>query len=253
MSRSKKKKDELDPWLQDQPKTGPGSVSYEDVDRIDEGFRETLKTDPKYSLEIDPLHRYGFDSKTEDLIKWMVQYKNVQFVSTVLLNIPIEEGIEIYKRYDVQSEIKRLNMAVYARRFATKMADLDALGGYLTSGLIDENVPVADRWSPKDKLTATKLLMTLNSMKRKGYEDPVAVETIEVQKDLAKLSPNDLKQLIEFNEEEEGEKDRLVDLINADGLLSMEELKNLRAMSLEELTDLANTVTGGLEDGESDE
>lgn len=248
-----KKKQQKDPWIESKPADAPMSIAYEDVDRLEEGFRETLKTDPKYSLDIDPEGKYHFSKAETDFIKHMVQYKNVQFVTTVLMNIPLQDGVDIYKRYDVQSEIKRINLAMYARRFATKMADLDALGGYLTSGLIDDNVPVADRWSPKDKLTATKLLMTINSMKRKGLESPMVIDGVEIQKDLAQLSPNELKQLIEINEEGAEDKERLINLINEDGLLSMEELKNLRMMSLEELQNLAETIVGGLEDGEGDD
>lgn len=252
MSKQKGKK-QPDQWLDDTPKNTPTAIAYDDVDRIEDGFKELLQTDPKYSLEIDPEHKYYFGQKEIDFIKHMIQYKNVQFVTTVLMNISLEEGVEIYKRYDVQSEIKRINLAMYARRFATKMADLDALGGYLTSGLIDENVPVADRWTPKDKLAATKLLMTLNAMKRKGLEAPMVIEGVEIQRDLERLSPNELKQLIEYNGEEAEEKEKLIELINIDGLLSMEEIKNLRMMSLEELQNLAETVAGGLEDAESDD
>ena len=240
-----------DSWMDENlPST---AIAYEDVDELEEGFREQLATNPKYSLEIDPGNRYGFSKKESDFIKHMIQYKNVQFVSTVLMDIPVEEGIEIYNKYDVQSEIKRINLALYARRFATKMADLDQIGGYLTSGLKDDNVPVADRWSPKEKLTAAKLLMQLNGMRRKGLESPMIIEGVEIQKDLEKLSPNDLKQLIEYNDEEALAKDKLIEIINEGDLLSFEEIKNLKMMSLEELEDLAEKVAGGEEDGEEDD
>lgn len=245
-----RKKDDLALLAKEKEDPRPGSIEYSDLSELDEDYKLMIHTDPKYSIDIDPTGRYNFDEKTKDLIKWMIQYRNVQFVSTVMMNIPVEEGIEIYQRYDVQSEIKRINMAMYARRFTSKMADLDALGGYLTSGLIDENVPIAERWSPKDKLTATKMLMTLNAMKKKGYQDPITVEGVEIQEDLAKLSPNDLKQLIEINDEDPEEKEALIDLINADGLLSMEEIKNLRMMSISELQSLVDEM--GLE-GDTDE
>ena len=59
------------------------------------------------------------------------------------------------------------------------------------------------------------------------------------------LFPNDLKKLIEFNDDANIEKERLIEIINEDGLLSMEELKNLRLMSVDELQELVATITEG--------
>ena len=226
------------------------AVTYEDMDNLEENFQEIVKTDPKYSLAVDPLKRYNFNEKEIDFINYMIQYRNVQFVTTVLMNIPLEEGVEIYKKYDVQSEIKRINIAMYARRFATKMANLNEIGGYLTSGLIDENLPIAERWGPKEKLTAAKLLMSLNMMKVKALNKPEVVEAVEIQKDLEKLSPNELKNLIEMNDENNEEKEKLIDFINQDNLLTMEELKNLRMMTIEELQYLIITITQGEDEDE---
>lgn len=229
------------------------TVTYKDMNDLEDNFQEMIRTDPKYSLEIDPTNRYYFTEKEIDFIANMIQYRNVQFVTTVLMNIPLEEGIAIYKKYSVQSEIKRINLAMYARRFATKMADLDQLGGYLTSGLIDDNMPIAERWGPKEKLTAAKLLMSLNMLKKKALNAPEVVEVVEIQKDLEKLSPNELKQLIEYNDDDNLEKEKLIGIINEDNLLSMEELKNLRMMSLEELRELVATITGDGEEEEEEE
>ena len=252
---AKKKKTDLDTLSEDNSSSSLTTVDYEDVSRLEDNFQQLIQTDPKYSLKVDPEHKYNFTETEVDFIEQMVQYRNVQFVSTVLLGLPLEEGVEIYKNYNVQSEIKRINIAMYARRFATKVADLNQIGGFLTSGLIDDNVPVAERWGPKEKLTASKLLMNINMLKKKAFNTPEVVEVVEVQKDLEKLSPKDLEKLIEINDEGNEEKEKLINLINEDGLLSMEELKNLRMMSNEELRDLAETIMSGdiEEDEESEE
>ena len=221
------------------------SVKPEDVSNLEDDFQLLLKEDPRYSLAVDPLHIYDFTEEETFFIEQMIQYKNVQFVATVLMNISLEEGVEIYKKYDVQSEIKRINLAMYARRFATKMADLDQLGGYLTSALTDENVPVADRLAPKDKLTASKLLLSINILKQKAIRQPDVIDEIDVQKDLDKLSPKELEQLIEYNDEDNIEKEKYISIINEDDMLSMEELKNLRMMTLEELKSLVEEITEG--------
>ena len=226
---------------------------YEDITDLEQGFQELIKTDPKYSLSVDPQGIYNFSEKEVDFIEQMVQYKNVQFVSAVMLNIPVEEGVAIYKSYKVQCEIKRINKAMYARRFARNMADLNELGGFLTSAITDENVPIADRLSPKDKLTAAKLLMNINILKQKAVDDPEIVEVVEVQKDLEKLNPNDLKKLIEFNDTNDEEKEKLIALINEDNMLTMEELKNLRLMTIDELKELLMVITEKeIDDGKED-
>ena len=239
--RSKKSKLEKD--LQKEINTLT-EVSYEDVENIEEGFQELIKSDPKYSLAIDPLNQYDFSDKEKDFISYMTQYKNVQFVSTVLMNIPLQEGVAIYKSYKVQNEIKRISIALYVRRFATKMANINQLGGYLTSGLMDDNIPVADRWNAKEKLTATKLLINLNLLKQKGLEEPKVLEVVDIQKDLEKLNPNEIKQLIEYNDEGNLEKEKYIELINSDNCLSMEELKDLRMMTVEELKELYTEISG---------
>lgn len=220
-------------------------IQYYEVNNLEQNYYALLNTDPKYSLSVDPENKYHFDDKEKDFILQMVQYKNVQFVSTVMLGIPLEEGVELYKSYDIQQEIKRINLAMYARRFATKMADLDQLGGFLTSGLIDENVPVSERWGAKEKLTATKMLINLNMLKKESLNNPPIIEAVEIQKDLEKLNPREIQRLIEYNDEDENEeeKERLIDIINQDNMLSMEELKNLQIMTIEELQELADIVT----------
>ena len=240
------KKDDLERVIESTEDSNSAiAATYEDMDNLEEGFQELIKTDPKYSLTIDPEGKYNFTEKEIEFIEHMIQYRNVQFVATVLMGITLEEGVEIYKKYSVQCEIKRINLAMYARRFATKMANLEQLGGYLTSGLIDDNIPIAERWAPKDKLTATKLLMNLNMLKKKALNSPEVVEVVEVQRDLEKLNPNDIKKLIEINDDSEDEKEKLIAIINEDGLLSMEELKALRTMTVEELQNLVETIMEG--------
>lgn len=246
-------KGKKNPLLSDDIDLAVATVGYEDISDLEENFQELIKVDPKYALSVDPENIYNFSDLEKEFIEQMVQYRNVQFVSTVMLNISVEEGVAIYKSYKVQCEIKRINKAMYARRFARKMADLDQIGGFLTSAMTDENVPVADRLSAKDKLTAAKLLTNINILKQKTITSPQVVETIEVQKDLDKLSPKDLKKLIELNDEDDEEKEKLITLINQDNLLTMEELKNLRLMTVEELNELLITITEGEIDNDGKE
>lgn len=226
-------------------KTSSNDIGFDEMGEAQEKFKELVETDPKYSLSIDPLGVCDFTDEEADFIAYMIQYKNVQFVTTVLMNLSLQKGVEIYKSYKVQEEIKRLNRALYARRLTGSMATLDQIGSYLTSGLLDENVPIADRWSAKEKIAASSLLVKLNILKKNAVNEPKVLEVIEVQRDLEKLNPNDIKKLIEMNDEGNSEKEKLIDIINEDGLLSMEEVANLRSMPLKDLQDLVDTITKG--------
>ena len=127
------------------------NISFSEVKAVEEGFKNELETNPKFSLEVDPGNLYNFTPLEKKFIKGMVDYKSLKFVTGMLLNIDFEDGVEMYNSYAVQEEIKRINLAMYARRFCSKMADLDSLGGYLTTAITDENVPVADILTGKEK------------------------------------------------------------------------------------------------------
>lgn len=223
-------------------------MTVNEIKEVEKGFNEVLETDPRFSLEVDPTNQYNFTDVERDFIEQMVQYKNLKFVGNIMLDISFEEALKIYKKYNVQNEIKRINLALYARRFATKMADLDMLGGYLTTALTDENVPVADRLSGKDKLMAVRLLIDINQLKQNMIEKPEIIDVIDVEEDLKKLSVKNIQNLIENSVNDDKvvkKKEDLVNKIDKDNLLSPEELTYLRNQSVEELEKLLKEINKG--------
>ena len=223
-------------------------MTINEIKEVEKGFNEALETDPRFSLEVDPTNQYNFTDIERDFIEQMVQYKNLKFVGNIMLDISFEEALKIYKKYNVQNEIKRINLALYARRFATKMADLDMLGGYLTTALTDENVPVADRLSGKDKLMAVRLLIDINQLKQDMIEKPEIIDVIDVEEDLKKLSVKNIQNLIENSVNDDKvvkKKEDLINEIDKDNLLSPEELTYLRNQSIEELEKLLKEVNKG--------
>lgn len=223
-------------------------MTINEIKEVEKGFNEALETDPRFSLEVDPTNQYNFTDIERDFIEQMVQYKNLKFVGNIMLDISFEEALKIYKKYNVQNEIKRINLALYARRFATKMADLDMLGGYLTTALTDENVPVADRLSGKDKLMAVRLLIDINQLKQNMIEKPEIIDVIDVEEDLKKLSVKNIQNLIENSVNDDKvvkKKEDLINEIDKDNLLSPEELTYLRNQSIEELEKLLKEVNKG--------
>lgn len=223
------------------------NISFNEVRAVEEGFKNELETNPKFSLEIDPGNLYNFSPLEKKFIKGMVDYKSLKFVTGMLLNIDFEDGVEMYNSYAVQEEIKRINLAMYARRFCSKMADLDSLGGYLTTAITDENVPVADRLTGKEKLAAVRLLIELNQIKANAYMNPEVIDVTAIENDIKNLKVDDIKTLIQNSSEDDEtymKKTELISKIDKDGLLTSEEVTYLRTMTIDELEKILKDIEG---------
>ena len=232
-------------------KKNPVNMSVTEMRQLEQEFATELDTNPQFSLEVDPGRIYDLDEIDVEFIQHMVQYKNIRFVGGVLMHLEEDEALRIYKKYAVQQEIKRINLAMYARRFCSKMADLDALGGYLTTALTDENVPIADRLSGKDKLTAVRLLMELNALKMEAWEHPEAIDVVAIEAEVKKLNVRDIEKLIENSEEDDKvtqKKNELISKIDKDGLLTPEEVTYLRTLTNDELEKLLKETEVSIND-----
>lgn len=220
-------------------------IKYQEVETISNNLIDELDNDPRYSLEIDPLNIYNFSPFELDFIQYMIEYKNVKFVATILMNIELDEGLELYKKYAIKQEIKRISLALFARRFKTKMADLDALGGYLTTAITDEFVPEGEKLSPKDKLEATRLLMKINQIKMDMIDHPEVVDVSVIEADIKNLKTNDIKQLISNEVEsakDKEKKEEIISELDPDDLLSTEEKTYLRSSPLSSLEKLKEEI-----------
>ena len=229
------------------------NMSFNEVQTIESEFKNELDTNPQFSLEVDPLKMYNFSEQEEDFIKYMIEYKNIRYVSTVMMNLEFEEGLQLYKKYAIKEEIKRINLAMYARRFCSKMADLDSLGGYLTTALTDENVAAADRLSGKEKLVAVRLLMELNQLKAQMISQPEVIDVTAIENDIKNLKVDDIKTLIENSTEDDKiiqKKNELIAIIDKDNLLSPEEVTYLRTQSVDELKKLVKEIKRSIKDEE---
>jgi len=229
------------------------NMSVNEVREIEDNLKFELENNPKYSLKVNPTGELNLNEVEVEFIEHMIQYKNIKFVAGVLMNLDFQEALEIYKRYEVQEEIKRINLAMYARRFSSKMADLDALGGYLTTALTDDNVAVADRLSGKDKLIAVRLLIDLNKIKSEAIEHPEIIDVMAIENDIKNLKVDDIKALIENDTDNDkllNKKNEIISEIDKDGLLTPEEVAYLRTQSLDELKKLNKDIKKGLEKNE---
>ena len=224
---------------------------YGDYRLLDESYKQKLDTDIKYSLAVDPLNYYNLTEREINFVSAYVQlhnYEAIQFYT----GITVDECKECHKNFGVQQEINRINMAMTCRRLNQKHLNADELGGYVTSMITDENVPLADRLSSKDKLKAIQLLIELNKFKQETYNNPKLLNDVEIEEDIEELDVSDIKKLLNSKKEKTEEKENLINEINSDDHLSMEEISNLKGMSMKELTELRDKINKAKEN-ENDE
>lgn len=154
-----------------------------------------LETNPKYSLSVDPENKYEMPDIQKKFIKFYVDYKNVNTAAD-LAEIDGDTAKRFFIAYGTQNEIRRINLALYHRQFATRLLDLDEIGGYLTCLLTGENVPVGDQLKTGEKLKVVELLIKLNELKQNSLLDPTIVMAKDIDVQIKNLSIATIKQLI---------------------------------------------------------
>lgn len=221
-------------------------VTYDDVHVLDDNYLNVVDKNNQYSLVVDPDNIYNMTPQQKEFIKQYCQWKSVATVCNIL-GITNEQGLEYYNMYSSQQEIRRINLAMYARQFNSKMVSLDQLGGYLTSLITDENVAMADRLSTKDKLSVVKLIMEITNMKKEAYENPAVMDVIEVNSELEKLSVKSIKQLIENSNSADATitKENIINELSENNKLTMEEKIYLKSLSINELLALQEKINKG--------
>ena len=126
------------------------SVPFNELSVLDKSYLKRLDEDKRYSLEIDPYNLYEFDDVHKQFIYYYVQHRNVPLAAK-LAGINENKGIELFREHAVREEIDRINIAMYARNFSTKMLSLEEIGAYL-SAIATDQVPDVDKLSTKDKI-----------------------------------------------------------------------------------------------------
>ena len=137
-------------------------------------------------------------------------------------------------------EIRRINRALYQRQFASKMLTLDQLGGYLSSLITDNFVPVASQLKSKEKLKAIELMLKIGDLKNQAINNPSDIIERDMDSQLKDLSIDAIQKLIEQTSDNKEEKKNLVEQIDPDQVLTMEEKSYLETLSVEELLKILN-------------
>ena len=218
------------------------AVPINKLETVENNYLEKIDTDPRFSIEIDPENRYNFSETQKDFISNYIQFKNVPLAAK-LSGIDEDTAVMYYKSYSVKAEIRRINIALYHRAFATRMLTIDEIGGYLTSVLIGENLAEADKIGTRDKMQVIKLMLELTKMKQESFANPdKVIDAVDIQEDLSNLSVDAIQQLINSSKkpkETNEDKNDIVEEINkVNNWLSTEELQHLKTLSTSELLNI---------------
>lgn len=214
-------------------------IATSDLNELQKQYTNKLETSPEFSLEVDPEGKYRMSDEQKKFIQTYIQFKNIP-LTCQLTGVSEEKGKAYYLAYESQLEIRRINLAMYHRQFSNKLLDLDEIGGWLSSVLVDE-VPIADRLQMKDKLKVAQMIIDLNNLKRTAFSDPSVIDTVEVSEQIKDLSVKSIKRLIEETNNPEKSiknKEEIIEKIDSDNNLSGEEIAYLRTLPVEKLLEL---------------
>lgn len=213
-------------------------------------YAAQIDTDPKYSLEIDPLNKYHFTDVQKMFIKYYLDFRNIITVAA-LCNIDENVAREWFTSPEIQSELRRLNTALYHRQFTKKLLSLDEIGGYLSSLLTDENLPIVDRLSTTDKLRVADMIVKLNQLKLDTLNNPTIIIEKDLETQIKSLSVDTIRQLLltqQSTDTQQEDKQQLIDQLDSEHILTSEDKTYLMTLSVSELLKMledTNTNKGG--------
>lgn len=202
-----------------------------------------LESNPKYSLNVDPENKYNMSDVKKNFIQNYINFRNVNTAAQIC-KLNQEVANEWFVSYPVQQEIRRINMALYQRRFASKLISLDELSGYLSTMLTDEFVPLAEQLAPMEKLRVIEMLLKINDMKKESFDNPSMIMAKDVEIQIKDLSIATIKQLLEQKNMRD-ENAIVIDKIEDAEVLSPEEKSYLETLPTNELLKLVDDVNKG--------
>ena len=207
-----------------------------------------LSKDVKYSIEPDPTGKLNLKDDQKNFLKAYIEFRNIP---TAAQMAEIDESLA--KKYfmdpTIRNELRRINLALYYRKFSRRLLTVDEIGGYLTSLLMDSDIGESDKLSSYEKIQVANLMMDLNKLKAESYKNPKIFENIEYEEHLQDLNPDQLKQLINAtmspskSDKEaaaaiDKEKEALIEEITQTGFLDPSEIAYLKSCSIDELKKL---------------
>lgn len=221
-------------------------LQAKNMEALQKQYEEELETNPQFSLIPDPKGELSLSNDQKAFITHYVQFKNIAMASE-LAGIELDEARQMFVSYDVQKEIRRINKALYHRQFRDKMLTIDEIGGWLTSLLTDNNVPLVDQLKTTDKLRVADMLIKLNEYKAGAITNPGEFAARDIEVEIKNLSVNAIQTLLVQNNVIK-EKNSAIDKLDPDTVLTVEERAYLSTLPLKDLLQMiedANQKQGG--------
>ena len=176
-------------------------------------------------------------------IRHYVNFKNVN-TAAELTGIDQDTAKQFFVAWSSQQEIRRINLALYQRQFANRLITLDEIGGYLTSLLTGEFVPMGEQLKINDKLRVVQMLIDLNKFKSGAIQDPTVIMAKDINLQLKNLSVTTIRQLIDAKASIE-EKQDVVEIFDENSALSPEEQAYLTTLPTDQLLELIEQTNKG--------
>lgn len=211
---------------------------------LTESLSAELETNPEFSLDVDPTDKYSMSEEQKTFIKNYVEFKSIPMAAE-LSGIDIDVAKTYFVAYSSQQEIRRINRAMYQRQFSHKLLTIDELGGYLSSLITDENVPLADRVKTMDKVRIAQMLIDLQTYKNEGIDDPSKIIDADIEGEIKNLSVKSIKLLISQNNKKKDEKKKDEAIKNASSMLSPEEEVFLKTLPTKDILNLIEETSKG--------
>jgi len=218
------------------------------TDKIIENHVHTLDTNPEYSLIVDPENKYNMSDEQKQFVGLYCETKNLQLVQA-LMGIDTETSNRYFMSYSSQQEIRRINKAMLQRRFQAKMLNLNEIGGYLSSLITDEDVPLTERLSTKEKLQVAGMIIDLNQLKADTIKNANVIDYKDVEETAKTMSIDAIRTMLSAKKSNKEiisknfEKDKIISQMNVDNVLLPEEIDYLKSLSVAELMQMLNSIT----------
>lgn len=153
---------------------------------------------PELSLVVNPTGRLQLDDRAILFIKLMVEYQNFH-VLTNYFGFTFEEVQQYRFNMGVNEEIRRLNMAISVHRTQTPKMRMEEVTSYLSSMILDHNLPEKDKLNIDQKLKAIALLQKqyelIGKIEPENIIEGEVVDVVETERKLDQLTLEELKEL----------------------------------------------------------
>lgn len=203
-------------------------------------LKNELSTNPEFSLEVDPENKYNMGDDQKTFIKNYVNFKSIPMAAE-LSQIDLDTAKMYFVAYSSQQEIRRINRAMYQKQFSQKLLTIDEIGGYLSSLITDENVPLADRVKTMDKVRIAQMLIDLQLYKHNAIDNPDNIIDVDIESQIKDLSVKSIKMLLSQQNSKQKDKDKLqLVMTNSTEQLSPEEEAFLKTLPAKDILQILN-------------